>query len=258
MNESFYKRFNIKMNLQEAQHRFVNRATNLFFDRLEEIFIIDMETISRIVASVLGQRYEDDDLTTYTKGEYLSTLHAIETLYQSISAGDQIKLDKIVEALIEESEVPLSVYWKEGKFFREGAPILDEKLVNNVLGWLESSHFESVMSPFQKGLKHLLDSERRPELLSDVITDMYEALEALTMILTERPDKDLSANRELFLGKIKASEKYKKILKDYIDYANDFRHAIGPGTPRPKITLAEAESFVYLTGLFIRLAIQSQ
>lgn len=256
MNDDFHKRFNIEMDLKEAERRFVNRVENVIFDGLLSKFSDrDMEHVSRLVATILGERYEDgeDDLTTYTKEKFLPTLHVIEDLYEVIPSK-RSEIDEIVKALIKESEVNLSICWKKGKFFREGAPILDEKLVNNVLGWFESPHLKSVLSPFQKGLRHLLDSESRPELVNDVITDMYETLEALTKIVTGRPDKDLSANRELFLSKVKASEKYKQILKDYIDYGNDFRHAAKPETPHPQITLKEAESFVYLTGLFIRLA----
>jgi hypothetical protein len=84
---------------------------------------------------------------------------------------------------------------------------------------------------------------------------MYESLEALARIITERPERDLSANRELFISRIKVSELYKELLKVYIDYACEFRHAAVESKPRPKISQREAESFVYLTGLFIRLAL---
>ena len=71
-------------------------------------------------------------------------------------------------------------------------------------------------------------------------------------------NKELSANRELLLKEIKASSEYKIILKDYVDYACKFRHALEEGTTKPKIDKNEVESFIYLTGIFIRLAIQSQ
>lgn len=135
---------------------------------------------------------------------------------------------------------------------------MDKKLINDVLGWLESENLNSVVEPFQKGLKHLLDSELRPELRSDVITDMYEALEALAKIVTGRSNKDLSGNRELFLSKVEASEDYKQLLKDYVDYANNFRHAATVDSPRPEVSLKEAESFVYLTGLFLRMAMPTK
>jgi hypothetical protein len=59
-----------------------------------------------------------------------------------------------------------------------------------------------------------------------VITDLYEAMVALAKIVTGRPEKNLSANREMFLAKVGGSDEYKQLLKDCIDYANTFRHAV--------------------------------
>ena len=83
---------------------------------------------------------------------------------------------------------------------------------------------------------------------------MHEALEALAKVETGR-DKDLSANAELFVKAVKASVPYKNLLKQYIEYANNFRHAVGKSAGRPNLSAREVESFMYLTGLFIRLAI---
>jgi hypothetical protein len=113
-----------------------------------------------------------------------------------------------------------------------------------------------VLVPYSKGLEHFLHSNKRPELLSDVITDMYESLEALAKIVTGRDTKDLSANAQLFLKEIKTSEPYKNILKEYIAYANSFRHAAPKSAPKPTLSVKEVESFIYLTGIFIRLVIQ--
>ncbi len=85
---------------------------------------------------------------------------------------------------------------------------------------------------------------------------MYEALEALAQIITGRPGQTLSANREMFVSRVGASDHYKKLLKDYIDYAHEFRHAAREPGARPTPSKAEVESFMYLTGIFIRLAIQ--
>lgn len=68
-------------------------------------------------------------------------------------------------------------------------------------------------------------------------------------------DKDLSA-RELFINKLNPSGYYKGMLKDYIEYANEFRHAAEPAARRKPPLPNEVEAFVYTTGLFIRLAIQ--
>jgi hypothetical protein len=165
------------------------------------------------------------------------------------------RLETLIRRLLNESEVDLGIRWESGQSIRSGATLLDEKLVNDQLHWIRACGYETVRLPFEKGLGHFLHASARPELLSDVITDMYEAVEALAKIVTNRPDRDLSANRELFLSKVKASDEYKQLLKDYIDYANRFRHAGQEGRPRPDLSAKETESFIYLTGVFIRLAV---
>jgi hypothetical protein len=153
------------------------------------------------------------------------------------------------------TEADLGVEWRDGLFHKKGATLLDAQLVNDPLRWARNKGLDQVVAPLEKALAHLLDSERRPEVLNDVITDAYESLESLAKFVTGR-DKDLSANRELFLSKLNASDKYKVILKEYIDYAQAFRHGAGPNSPRATIEYREAESFVYVTGIFIRLAIE--
>jgi hypothetical protein len=60
--------------------------------------------------------------------------------------------------------------------------------------------------------------------LAEVITNAYEALEARAKIVVAS-GKDLSAIQELFIKKVNASEEYKRVLKDYVEYAGRFRHA---------------------------------
>jgi hypothetical protein len=79
----------------------------------------------------------------------------------------------------------------------------------------------------------------------------------LAKIVTERPNKDLSANAEMFISTLRVSQHHKTLLRTYIAYGNEFRHAEDEGRPRPPLSEPEVESFIYLTGLFIRLAIQA-
>ena len=85
---------------------------------------------------------------------------------------------------------------------------------------------------------------------------MYEALEAMSQVVTGRTDKDLSANRELFVSELGLSDYFKKMLHDYIKYANDFRHATNPNRNRGQPKRKEVEAFVYSTGVFLRLSIE--
>ena len=84
---------------------------------------------------------------------------------------------------------------------------------------------------------------------------MYEALEALAKIVCKN-EKDLSANREAFISNLGLADPYKRMLKEYIGYANDFgRHAGPEGKPKPIPSRKEVEAFIYLSGLFIRVSV---
>lgn len=254
----FINRFNIEVGQDEARKRFVNRAYNRIFHK----FFYDLHQNERYrihleIVSALGDKYlYHTNLEHHIGYDFHRNLLALETLYQSLDYYDRDPCDLLIKLLMQESEVDLGIRWTNGRFIKSGAKMLDEKLVNDVMLWLREKRYLSVLTPFEKGLNHFLHSDKRPELLSDAITDMYESLEALSKIITKHPTKDLSANRELFISKVKASDAYKKILSEYVNYANEFRHAAEEGRNKPTISQHEVESFIYLTGLSIRLAIQ--
>lgn len=164
-------------------------------------------------------------------------------------------LSGLIQSVMDASEIDLGVSWQPPAFLRTGAKLLDEALLNEPLRWLSDPRYKSVYDPFAKGLSHYLEATSKPERLADVVTDMYEAIEALARITTGK-DKDLSGNREAFIKAAKLSDHYKQLLRNYVEYGSEFRHAVRLGRPRPPLTEPEIEAFVYLTGLFIRLAIR--
>ena len=278
MAAKFHERFDIEVGQEEARKRAVNKIHNIVFSSLTEL--PRYEDIEREILTALGDRWvSTHDFHKQVGDDFDRNLQAIEVLYQALDpkrwkqmvvheyrdtgAEENKKLKyytyqqhlKIwICRILEEAEVDLAIRWNSGQFIKSGAALLDERLVNDPLQWLRSSGYETVLTPFKKGLSHFLHASKEPERLADVVTDMYESLEALAKIITGR-DRDLSANREMFLAKVKASDEYKQLLKDYIDYANKFRHA--EGQRRPELSPKEVESFVYLTGVFIRLAMPS-
>ncbi len=277
----FHQRFDIQIGLEDARRKFVNRAYNLIFIELYYSLFTVSEKVSleERIATRLGERFEgiaeskmrvssqfrESIFEPYVKKDFYRTLQAIEEIalfvhekvQNSRTSGYQEieeKLEGYIRRLIEDSEVDLGISWENRVFQRKGAELLDQVLVNDVLKWLRAKGHESVVMPFEKGLKHFLESTHRLEILSDVVTDMYESLEAFAKIVCGNND-DLSANQERFLSIVKASEAYKRVFKEYIRYANEFRHGAKEGKPKPNLSEREVESFMYLTGVFIRLAI---
>ena len=257
--DKFHIRFGIDVGEEEARSRFVNRSLNeIFFSFYYSLS--DHHKIKRLVLTRLGQSdWINMSLKDHLKDDFFIHLQAIEALYISLDRDQNYRkrdeLKRIVLTLLELSEVDLGIRWENGNFLPSRAEILDQVLVDDPLRWLRlKPKYETVIAPFEKSLRHLVQAKNRPELYQDVIRDAYEALEALGMIITGRPDKDLSANRDLLIKKLGLGEKHKRLLKEYINYANEYRHAVDE--PRAAIGGSEAESFVYLTGWFIRLAVE--
>ena len=263
MPGSFRERFEVQVGAEEAQRRFLARITNFVGPLLHDCYSSDsVEDIERTIASELGDVYSYGYLDGVLESRnFLRVLHALEVLYNEATIPDppteeppRTVIDRTVRQILDNAEIDLGITWDHGQFHRKGAHVLDEKLVNDPLHWLRAKQYKTVVTPFEKGLAHLLRSNADPRLRTDVVTDLYEALEALAKIVTGR-DRDLSANAEAFISKVKASDAYKVLLKDYIEYANTFRHAAEQKRPKPTLSAAEVESFVYLTGVFIRLAV---
>lgn len=258
----FHERFDVDVGIDEARRRFVVRVSNIIlynFVNENMIYSNEREKVKLLILSALGDRYVSSGkrLDYLVGSDFRRNLRALEELYQILrNTGLENELSDQIYSIIQASEVDLGIDWQPPIFIPTGARLLDETLVNDQLHWLRDHSYSTVLRPFQEGLSHFLESEQKPHLLGDVITDMYESLEALAKIVTGRPNKDLSANRESFISKVKASDHYKKLLRGYIAYANEFRHAEQEQKPRPSISRPEAESFVYLTGLFIRLAVE--
>ncbi len=267
MADKFHERFKIPVGLELARERFVNRVHNKVFFSFYYSLRHEREEIVTQVLTILGIKKDlrqSWGLDKYVGEDFLMNVQALEALFHVVGSfkhvlGSSTKevLARQIAEIMELSEVDLGIRWEKDRFLPAGSPLLDERLINDVLGCLSPPTFKGVLTPFTKGLEHFLRSMNKPELLPDVVTDMYEAVEALAKIVTGR-DKDLSSNAEAFISKVKLSDGYKPMLKEYIAYANDIRHAGKKGQPKPSLPRKEVEGFVYQTGIFIRLAVVSE
>jgi len=259
----FEHRFNIEVSIDEARKRFVNRVISKVdqdLGKLEHVikeghYVEAMynEAIKLGVEYNVYFRFSD-----YVRHDFYNCLIALEAIYEVFvakSSGEAEKLSNLIQYAISLSETDLGVEWRDGVFWASGAKLLDEALINENLKWLADKGYKDVLVPFEKGLRHFLEATQKPERLGDTVTDVYEAVEALAKRVTGR-DRDLSANAELFISELKLGGYYKKMLKDYIDYANDYRHAAKLGKGKKPLSQSEVEAFIYTSGLYIRLAVQ--
>jgi hypothetical protein len=257
--QKFHERFKVPVDMEESRRRFINRALNIVFEK----FLFDSFTtnersyINLAVLTFLGDRASHTDIPLAElvgDKDYYRLLQAIEAFYEILTNPEhKDALSVIVTNIIEDSEIDLGIAWHKGHFHPGGAKFLDDGLVNDPLDWMRGHDLGAVVQPFEKALGHLMRARKQPELLGDVLTDAYEALEAMAKAVTGR-DVDLSANHEAFVKKVRASEEYRRLLKEYVGYGCRFRHAPSESRPRPVASYSEVESFLYLTGVFIRLA----
>jgi len=259
----FYQRFNIEVSIDEAHNRFINRVTNMLEQGFAGLMLYQREghykTAMYNAATKLGMEHSYElSFREYVRNRLYNCLIMLEAVYEVFAARTSYEaenLSNLIQYAISLSETDLGIEWRSGAFWPSGAKLLDEALVNENLKWLADKGYQDVLVPFEKGLRHFLEAMQKPERLGDTVTDVYEAVEALAKRVTGR-DRDLSANAELFISKLKLGEYYKKILKDYIDYANYYRHAAKLGKGKKPLLRNEVEAFIYTSGLYIRLAVQ--
>ncbi len=267
---SFHFRFNIDVPVDETEKRFINRLRNFIRDRftildeyyqtLDEYREWDIKYsrygVLRHVASVLGQEFDTTwSLRNYIGDDFTRCLQSVEALYSKFDSKERAKLNEGVKYILSLSETDLGIQWRKGQFIPTGAELLDKVLVNSTLQWLSKPKYHDVLAPFQKGLSCLLESRKSPSRLIDTVRDMYEAIEKMARIVCAN-NKNLKHNAEQLISILGLSSHYSKMLKDYTDYAHEFRHAVEESKERLSPKPQEVEAFVYCTGLYLRLSLE--
>jgi hypothetical protein len=154
-----------------------------------------------------------------------------------------------ISTSLKESIVDLGILFKNNKFYRKGAEVLDTSLILQPLDWLSAQpvarqYFEDALSDYLK------------RDFPDAVTKTYSSLESLVKAHLKN-NKTFANNNTALLKSLSLSNDWKGILVHYSQYANEFSSRHGKNSvekiePDP----VEVEAYLYFTGLVMRLILQ--
>src|SRR5262245_30084296 len=195
MPQLFHKRFEIDISSNEGRRRVRNRIRNSTLELLQ--MLSKRGTSHNTLLNALNTKLGEAHVTIQADNEFsfmkvwdglvknnfwkflrvTEAFHAVLT--ESVGKGSAAYFEKIIRSALASSEIDLEIRWDDGVFIKAGARLLDERLVNDPLRWLRNANHENVLKAFEKGLKYWMEVHKDKERCGDVVTNMYEALEAL-------------------------------------------------------------------------------
>jgi hypothetical protein len=267
IRKQFNKIFGIEDSTEKEKQRFVERVNQIIFDKIDKApeSRFNYEALFPLICFELGVNANDfekrcgngideDDIPasirTLTGDDFTQTIQVLCIVYLRIKClgnneEDLDWLSESIEIILSQCTCDIGVKWKDGLFYPSGADELDKPLIEETLTWLDNYPNE------QKDFKSALQSYLSGKSLPDVIKNCYSALEGIARNILGN-QKTLDNNKDELLSKINLSNGWNSILATYIKFAHDYRHA---SPDRHNITKQEAEAYLYMTGLIIRLLV---
>lgn len=266
--KELYKRFNISTDINKSVSIFRNKIENILCHGKLGIKIFADNELATYwnLCNRLGLEYKEY-LTVESKvrdifeknlnfSEYLLRLQALlDFLWKKGKKQLAMIFGRIIGEAINTSPVDLGIRLKFYKhkgvqIHFSGSQFLDKKLVDDILGVLEDKGKLAVKIAFEKGLKEFLEAKSNPSKLKNAVRDMQLACDETIKVLFE--DKNLGF-RHLF-----KDNRWKKVgLNNYQKQIfwnlNEYADKLAKHKSDSKITFEDAESIIYLTGMFIRL-----
>jgi len=270
IHKRFNEVFGLEDRIEEEKERFINRVNQIIFHRIdtEQVEQLDYSLLYELVCFELGVNAHDFGkrelgvgyilivpaaIRTVTGDSFEKTLIVLCALYKYLSKESHRDvnskwLSKQINSILNRCTLEIGVRWKDGFFYPSGAEELDKPLVEETMTWLKDYPNES------QNIRTALQCYMAGDSLTDVITNCYSAVEGIARKVLGN-QKTLDNNKNDLLAKIDLSDGWKAILANYISYSHDYRHA---SEERHDITKHEAEAYLYMTGLIIRLTIESK
>lgn len=280
----FNKRFGKTIDPEEVKRDFINKITHYLIEPLDEQvgwYYDDYSNSTRIfnfVAMEFNQNptniirtrnrnnfspYETyrPSFKIFSDGDFEKTLLLIEIFYDYLSKhsipgyGNEQwpeKIDKIVAHALNQP-ISIGVSWRDGRFYPEGVEEFDEKLISDVLKWLETK--PKIQALYKNALDQYSQSLSDPIKRKDVISNSFQAVEKLTQEFLESPKQSFDNNFNDLVNKLRLDKEWKKIFNSYRELSKEFgRHAGRTDNFIPN--QEDTEAFLYLSGLIMRLALQ--
>jgi hypothetical protein len=270
IRQRFNAAFGQEDSLEEERKRFVDRVNHVIFHEIDtkrpshfaysglfdlvcfELGVNPHDFRGRKIYDPLAleDTFLPPEMRVLTGGDFTKTLEVLCALHEHMhpDPGRQEWLSQRITAIMSRCSRDIGVKWTKGSFYPSGADELDEGLVEGTLVWLkdypnERKDYATALQYYAKGTD-----------LSDVIENCYTAVEGVVrQVLGNK--KALDNNKDELLKKLALSDGWNAILANYISYAHNYRHA---SEERHAIRKQEAEAYLYMTGLIIRLVIESK
>jgi hypothetical protein len=265
--KALFKRFDIDIDIETAQEKFRNKINNILFYGLtfnDEDSDVEIDDLSWDFANKLSIKYSDSNSFKYTYlgdslpfNEYLLHLQMLLDILKENNFDNRYKvLSDLIEEAIDESVCDLGIRVKRFKdntvqILREGSKLLDNDLVDDVLGVLDEANKKPIKIVFKKGLKEFFESNVDNQKTKNVVRDMQLSLDETVKLLFK--DKNLGF-KHFFKGKKWESIGFNDYQKQIYWNLNEYIDKLAKHKSDSKILKSDAENIIYLTAMFIRLA----
>lgn len=271
--KNYYKRWNISVNNNESYISFKNRIINilkeefgpkliygefiseylnLVGERRDSIVLVkssfpsldigDKEydlSINSPIYSIIDKCNDSQKLILYLQGFFWC---------KKIDNSIKRRLYQEMKKAIDISFLPIKVVFKNGEydFYPAGAKLLDKKLVNEVLDWLED--YPEVYKHFNLSLKQYMKKEYSRNILDNLRFSLEQLLKSL--FNNQKSLEKQKDNILRFLNNKNINQEiinvYNTIISQYTKYQNEnVKH-------NEKLYEGEIEFMIYLTGNIMR------
>ncbi len=269
--KNFYKRWNISLDEEDKFKKFKNRVLHIISENLgskiandtdlakEYLYLIGEKMPSKSILDLeLENGFEVESTIIYNlflkENDFIEFIFKIQVFFwcKYLTTTQKQKLAENIKKAIKISFIPVELkkIKKEYLFYPAGAKLLDDKVVNEVLDWLED--YPDIQRHFSLSLKQYMKKDPPRNILDN----LRFALEQLLKVLLGNK-KPLEKQKSYLLEFLKAKginqeiiNMYNTLISQYVHYQNEnVKH-------NEKLSEKEIEFIIYLTGIFIRFLLQ--